>query len=330
MVKRNDARADSGPVHTTQPMALLPWHGVNWQPRRDELAAVGDQDGLVQVDRMLPHIQEQKRIPTTVVADGRTFHTYCTCLTAADVLDWIRDRQSSRRLLAEMDSVLKMDASAPFAAAEKWLALAPWVRRFERWIDGHAHLGYGLGDDRDLGGLPSPFRTWATCFRDVTSRLLDHVREPHDVEVHRLLLDVDDVLAGKAVDVRTNLREVELVVRVLRRRTEHQTARRDRHPKGRKSKRPTPDAIDATATDILKTALQAAKEADSTYVPDRARIAGSASKQLGHDIIVATLFGTKATKDGPRVHRYPTFMALWKKTQVHSRDARRAREAGMS
>jgi hypothetical protein len=78
--------------------------------------------------------------------------------------------------------------------------------------------------------------------------------------------------------------------------------------------RPSREAIDATAKTTLTAALDAATENGSNYVPDRRAIASAVSKQLGFEIGVSSLFAKKKHGDG-HAHRYPEFIALWRKTK---------------
>lgn len=101
-----------------------------------------------------------------------------------------------------------------------------------------------------------------------------------------------------------------------------------RLPKGDNGRRPKRDVIDSVARQALKTALEAAAENGSAYIPDRKSIARTVSAQLEFPISVASLFATEKRGD-KRVHRYLSFIELWQQTNRHSADAsRHAREKG--
>ena len=214
MVRKKNAKQTQPAIDLpeTAPIDLQSWHGVNWLPIRAELAASGDHEGLAHLDAVLPNLHRQ---PYTPVIDGCEVQTTCRRLTASALLDWLRDRGSALRVLDELAPAMALDTSPIPMLCKKWFALAAWTRRFELRRDGRECLGCATGIGRDLGGLPSPFRTWVTELRTVTIMLLDHVVAPLDVAIHRLVQDLDDVLAGHLVDVRAHLRDVDLAVRTL-------------------------------------------------------------------------------------------------------------------
>lgn len=101
-----------------------------------------------------------------------------------------------------------------------------------------------------------------------------------------------------------------------------------RVPHGDNGRRPKRDVIDSVARLALKTALEAAAENGTSYIPERKAIARTVSTQLEFHIGVSSLFATEQ-RGGMRVHRYSSFIELWQQTNKHSEDAaRHARAKG--
>lgn len=196
---------------------LLLWHSVYWQPHRSELEAAGDFEGLAALDDALPRLHDE---PFVVLEDrigDQIIPRQHPVLCAATVLDWLRDRRQARTLLGHLAPALSEDFTTPAGACASWRALAAWVPRFQSW-DRHQHvLGFGdaIHEAATMGGIPSPYRTWAIALRAATTRLLELAGEAEDVAVHRLLQDLDDILEGKSVVVTAHVRDVDLVVRLV-------------------------------------------------------------------------------------------------------------------
>ena len=119
-----------------------------------------------------------------------------------------------------------------------------------------------------------------------------------------------------------------LRIAAARREAEHQqrprnSAKRTPEPVGTKVRgrnRPSREAIDAIALDLLQTALESAREEGIAFLPNREAIASAVCKQIGSDIHVSTLFG-KTDSAEERVYRHPRFMKLWNQVQRHSANA---------
>jgi hypothetical protein len=216
---------------------LLTWHGVNWQPLRRDLELSGDEDGLARLDARLPRLRDKQHSIREEVIDGKVVEVYSTGWCAASLLDWFRDRRSAQWMLSELAPALQVDASTPVGVCERWSALASWVTRLTRGDDGQGLLGFGedAREDRKIGGVPSPSRTWASAFREATAAVLPLMRGREDVAVHRLLQDLDDVLQGRDVYVGKHLREVDVLVRAaLARAKTAMASQKKPQPKGNK------------------------------------------------------------------------------------------------
>jgi len=107
-------------------------------------------------------------------------------------------------------------------------------------------------------------------------------------------------------------------------KTRHSARRPTGQPGARTPGRPSPEAIDAAAHQTLFDALGAATEHGGAFIPTREKLAEAVSKELGIELVVEALFGSKRSGDP----RYPRFMALWRQTQLASKDARRKRASG--
>jgi hypothetical protein len=199
------------------PVSKPKGHEIDWHAHRARLEAEGDHEALAFVDECLPHLTDHPWTIGTAEVRGRRIDVHTRLLTAVDVLDWLRDRSSAQDLLRRLAPAINLPSETVDECCRRWRVLSEWVPRFGLGDANTLIVGFGaeVRADHRPGGMASPYRGWTLAFRAATARFLDLVGVPEDVAVHRLLQDIDDVLAGKSVALGINLREVDLVVRIV-------------------------------------------------------------------------------------------------------------------
>lgn len=134
------------------------------------------------------------------------------------------------RARSELRTMLAQECPTPLATLRKWRNLMDWgLRCFaSESVEGGAlvnfkhsvmaHTLYGT----DKANPSSPELLWANAVRSVTDELLLQVHEVglDPMLLHRLLQDVDAILAGKVVDVARSMLDLDLILRELESRAE--------------------------------------------------------------------------------------------------------------
>lgn len=240
---------------------------IDWASQRRQLLEAGDAEGAELLDDLLPRRRDDPVPGVLIGRDGeQDRQVVVRPLHDAEILDALSKRAYLRKLRAELQRAIAMDANTSAAVCVRWQALASWARRFERRTnDGREVI--------DFGGLAGPVNAcrmcpgesgeplppelaWAEAFRDATRAALPLMRGTEDVAVHRLLQCLDRVLEGKAVDIADLVREVDVFVRAAAGRSEQPvTATPDLQQPGTSQPRdPLPQADDTLEFDPIEKA----------------------------------------------------------------------------
>jgi hypothetical protein len=147
------------------------------------------------------------------------------------ILDALRNREQHERDMSELRLILAQECPTPLATLRKWRSLMGWgLRRFaSESADGGALVDFKQGViahrlyGTDKASPTSPELLWVNAVRSVTDDLWPQVHAVglDPMPLHRLLQDVDAILAGKVVDVARSNRDLDQILRELEKRAEH-------------------------------------------------------------------------------------------------------------
>lgn len=205
---------------------------VDWAAERAHLVEDGDTEGATFLDNLLasPRRCEQ---PMDRVATGREGQpdrkVVVQPLTDEAILEALRNRRWLQGQRAELRKILDVDATTAAGICTRWRGLAALAHKFARHLGGREVIHFGMVDGkfgpvnaaRMYPGAPgeakAPELAWAEAFRESTSSLVTLVLDAkvEDVPVQRLLQGLDEVLDGKGVELGPNIREVDVLVRVI-------------------------------------------------------------------------------------------------------------------
>ena len=147
------------------------------------------------------------------------------------ILDALRNREEHERITGDLYSVMAQECSTPLAALRRWRSLMDWgLRHFSTGsTSGKLLVDFGFsvkaetlyGADRS--NPSSPKLMWANAVREATDGLWPQIHRGglDPIPLHRLLQDVDAVLAGRVVDVARSKQDLDLILRELEMRAKH-------------------------------------------------------------------------------------------------------------
>ncbi|MCC7065766.1 MAG: hypothetical protein IT456_23365 [Planctomycetes bacterium] len=214
---------------------------VDWAAERAQLVEEGDTEGAMHLDNLLASPRRCEH-PIDGVVKGHEGQpdrkVVRPPLTDEAILEALRNRRWLQGQRAELRKILDVDATTPAGICARWRGFAALAPKFARHLGGREVIHFGMVDGkfgpvnaaRMYPGAPgeekAPELAWAEAFRESTSSLVTLVLDAkvEDVPVQRLLQGLDEVLDGKGVELGPNIREVDVLVRVIAARVDHPQA----------------------------------------------------------------------------------------------------------